>query len=94
VGHERHGPCAPFYAFLGVNVNRRLRHARHSSDGNNLHWRTSAVHDEIELALIDAEREEINTLFRDGKLNDEARRHIERELDLREAQLLNTRSET
>jgi CPA1 family monovalent cation:H+ antiporter len=71
----------------------RLRHARHSNDGDSLHRRTSAVHDEIELAPIDAERQEINTLFREGKLNDEGRRHIERELDLREAQLRNTRSE-
>jgi CPA1 family monovalent cation:H+ antiporter len=51
------------------------------------------VHDEIEQALIAAERQEINALFRQGKLNDEARRHIERELDLREAQLLNSRTE-
>jgi CPA1 family monovalent cation:H+ antiporter len=71
----------------------RLRHARHSNDGDSLHRRTSAVHDEIELAPIDAERQEINTLFREGKLNDEGRRHIERELDLREAQLRNTRGE-
>jgi CPA1 family monovalent cation:H+ antiporter len=71
----------------------RLRQARHSSDGDQRHRRTSAVHDEIEQALIAAERQEINALFRQGKLNDEARRHIERELDLREAQLLNSRTE-
>ena len=71
----------------------RLRQARHSSDGDQRHRRTSAVHDEIEQALIDAERQEVNDLFRQGQLNDEARRHIERELDLREAQLRNSRSE-
>jgi Na+/H+ antiporter len=71
----------------------RLRQARHSSDGDQRHRRTSAVHDEIEQALIDAERQEVNTLFRQGQLNDEARRHIERELDLREAQLRNARAE-
>jgi monovalent cation/hydrogen antiporter len=71
----------------------RLRLVRHSSDGDHRHRRSSAVHDDIELALIDAERQEINALFRQGKLNDEARRHIERELDLREAQLLNARTE-
>ena len=32
-----------------------------------------------------AERERIDELFRAGKLNDEARRRIERELDMREA---------
>jgi len=39
--------------------------------------------------LIDAERTRINDLFRSGKLKDEARRRIERELDLREAELPN-----
>jgi hypothetical protein len=43
--------------------------------------------------LIEAERLEINEVFRQGGLNDETRRHIERELDLREAQLLNARAE-
>jgi hypothetical protein len=43
--------------------------------------------------LIVAERQLINDLFRDGKLKDEARRRIERELDLREAHLANQRDE-
>jgi CPA1 family monovalent cation:H+ antiporter len=43
------------------------------------------LHDEIELSLIAAERDHINQTFRGGKLTDEARRRIERELDLREA---------
>ena len=38
--------------------------------------------DEIDLLLIGAERELINSLHREGKLKDEARRHIEFELDL------------
>jgi CPA1 family monovalent cation:H+ antiporter len=71
----------------------RLWHARHSSDGDESHKRLTEVHDEIELLLITAERREINELFRKGKLNDEARRHVERELDLREAHLLNQQSE-
>ena len=49
------------------------------------------LHDEIELLLIAAERTRINELFRSGKLKDEARRRIERELDLREAHLSNQR---
>jgi hypothetical protein len=56
-------------------------------------WRLPALHDEIELLLIDAERQGINELFRSGKLHDEARRRIERELDLREASLANQRAE-
>jgi monovalent cation/hydrogen antiporter len=43
--------------------------------------------------LIDAEREHINKLSRAGELKDEARRRIERELDLREASITNRRGE-
>ncbi len=46
-----------------------------------------AFHDEVERLLIDTERRRVNELFRDGKLNDEARRRIERELDMREVSL-------
>ena len=51
------------------------------------HKRHGELHDEVERLLITAERQRINELFRDGKLNDEARRRIERELDMREAHL-------
>jgi monovalent cation/hydrogen antiporter len=71
----------------------RLRHIENRSDGNDGHKKLTALHDEIELLLIDAERQQINQLFRDGKLKDEARRRIERELDLREADLANQRAE-
>ncbi len=45
--------------------------------------------DEIDLLLIAAERDLINALHREGKLKDEARRHIELELDLMTATLSN-----
>ena len=48
------------------------------------------LHDEVELVLIAAERTRINEFFRLGKLKDDARRRIERELDLREAHLFNS----
>jgi CPA1 family monovalent cation:H+ antiporter len=38
--------------------------------------------------LIAAERERINELYREGTLKDEPRRRLERELDLREANLV------
>ncbi len=41
--------------------------------------------------LIDAERDFIYELLRDGKITDEARRRIEYELDLEEASLANRR---
>lgn len=71
----------------------RLRRNKHQSDGDDDHRKLTEVHDEIERLLIAAEREHINELFRSGKLKDEARRRIERELDLREADLRNQRTE-
>ena len=63
------------------------------SDGDAGHKKLTELHDEIELQLIEAERQHVNDLFRNGKLKDEARRRIERELDLREAQIANRRAE-
>ena len=67
----------------------RLKHidGRRADDGISV--KHGERHDEIELLLIAAERTRINDLYRSGKLKDEARRRIERELDLREAHLSN-----
>jgi len=73
---------------LHARHSARLRYIEHQS-GDGDHIRLAKAHDEIERLLIDAERQRINELFRSGKLKDEARRRIERELDLREAQLSN-----
>jgi CPA1 family monovalent cation:H+ antiporter len=43
--------------------------------------------DALEYRLIAAEREHINATYRKGELQDDARRRVERELDLREAHL-------
>ncbi len=48
---------------------------------------------QIALDLIAAERERINDLYCDNKLSDEARRRLERELDLREAHVASARDE-
>jgi monovalent cation/hydrogen antiporter len=69
----------------------RLARIELKGDGADPRDALSDVHDEIELQLIGAERRLINDLFRDGKLKDESRRRIERELDLREARLANQR---
>jgi len=71
----------------------RLKHIERRSDGDDGHKMLTELHDEIELLLISAERQQINDLFRGGKLKDEARRGIERELDLREANLVDQRDE-
>jgi monovalent cation/hydrogen antiporter len=70
----------------------RLRHVEHRSDGDERHLEFTEIHDELEHELIAAERQHINDLYREGKLKDEARRRIERELDLREADLANQRA--
>ena len=67
----------------------RLRHIEHHAGGNDGHKQLAKLHDEIELLVIGAERQRTNDLFCAGKLTDEARRRIERELDLREAHLAN-----
>ena len=71
----------------------RLKHIEHRSAGGERDGKFADIHDEIELELIAAEREHINDLYRDGKIKDEARRRIERELDLREADIANARYE-
>ena len=71
----------------------RLKHIEHRSDGNDGNKGLTELHDKIELLLIAAERQHINELYRGGMLKDEVRRRIERELDLREADLANQRSE-
>ena len=69
----------------------RLKHVADRSDG--AHEELIGLHDEIEYMLIAAERQLINDLYRRGELKDEARRRIERELDLRDAHLTNLRIE-
>jgi CPA1 family monovalent cation:H+ antiporter len=72
----------------------RLRHIENRTRGDESHRKQTELHEEIEAKLIAAERQRINELYRAGKIIDEARRRIERELDLREAQLANPEAET
>jgi monovalent cation/hydrogen antiporter len=77
---------------IRVAQSDRLKLVDHRNDGDARHKKLVDLGDEIELLLIDAERDFINNLYRDGELKDEQRRHIERELDLRDANLANLRS--
>jgi CPA1 family monovalent cation:H+ antiporter len=70
-----------------------LRHLERRSDGDDGHRKLTELHERLESVLLAAERERINELSRAGQLKDEARRRIERELDLRDAQLENLRAE-
>ena len=72
---------------LREELRNRVRHFEQAPEHDEDHQDLSACPDEIHLLLITAERERINELYRGGKLKDEARRRLERELDLREANL-------
>lgn len=71
---------------LRTKYGERLSHFERKPKQNRNQDQTVA-HDEIELLLIAAERERINDLYRQGVLQDEGRRRLERELDLRETSL-------
>ncbi len=70
----------------------RLDTVERRNDGDAKHRKLVETGDEIELLLIEAERDLINDLYRGGELTDEARRRIERELDLHDAHLANVRA--
>jgi CPA1 family monovalent cation:H+ antiporter len=55
---------------------------RRDRDGDGR--KVAAKLDRIELGLIQTERDYINSLLRDGRIGDDTRRRIERDLDLRE----------
>jgi monovalent cation/hydrogen antiporter len=78
---------------LRTRHRERLKHIHYGGHQDQELVKLSDCDDEIELLLISVEREYINTLSRDGRINDEARRRIERELDLREANIANHRGE-
>lgn len=62
---------------------RRQQFPRSLADGFEL----STLGAQLRTELIAAEREHLYQLLRDGKINDESRRRIERELDLEEASI-------
>ncbi len=68
----------------------RLRQLDYRIGADAQEQRLAEQSDELERRLIDAEREHLYELMREGKLKDDARRRIENELDLREAQLRHT----
>jgi CPA1 family monovalent cation:H+ antiporter len=76
--------AADMIAAIRAQQEDRLRHTTNRREGRA----ASEAHDEIELLVIGAERQALNELFRHNGLQDESRRHIERELDLREAHVL------
>ena len=78
---------------LRARYRDRLNHIEHRSDHHRRREEHAERDDEIEFQLIEAERRTINDRYRRGQLKDEARRRVERELDLRDALLTNLRDE-
>jgi hypothetical protein len=77
---------------ISARYRDRLAHLD-ARDDDAHHRKLSAEREDIELQMIESERSTINRLYRDGKLKDEGRRHIERALDLREADIANQRED-
>jgi monovalent cation/hydrogen antiporter len=67
----------------------RLKYIDDKSDADETHHQLAVLNDEIELLLLNVERDVINDLHRKGELQAEPRRRIERGLDLHDAHLAN-----
>ena len=69
-----------------LQLDRLIRlESRRDRDGDG--DKVAARLDRVELGLIQTERDYINSLLRDGRIGDDTRRRIERDLDLREEAL-------
>jgi len=77
---------------LAIHEDRLKQIERRGTDERGAVQRSDA--EDLELLLIATERGLVNDLYSAGELKDEPRRRIERELDLREAELANARGET
>ncbi len=74
--------------FLNLRHDHRERLIPSDLDGGRAQMRVS---NNLRMELIAAEREFLHQLLRDGKITDESRRRLERELDLEEATILSRR---
>jgi CPA1 family monovalent cation:H+ antiporter len=84
---------AAVIARLRARHQQRLAQNLIRSDDGDEQRKLIAKGDEVELLLIAAERDLINEKYRHGSLKAETRRRLERELDLRDAQLASVRNE-
>jgi len=80
-------------ARLRARHQQRLAQNQDRCNDGDEQRRRIAKGDELELLLIAAERELINDKYQQGSLKAETRRRLERELDLRDAQLASVRNE-
>ena len=85
---ERHLPAAVLDPLRTFHADR-LKHLEYGRSEKAEHQRVVATHRDVASLLLAAERDAINELYRAGNLKDEPRRRIERDLDLRDAQIAN-----
>ena len=78
---------------LRADYRERMTAIEHRLDGSEPHRRLDDLSDDIKLRLIETERQLINRLYREGNLQDEGRRRLERALDLRVAEIVAQRTE-
>ena len=78
---------------LHARYRDRLSSVDHLTLDDEKHRRGLELSEEICLQLIETERRLINGLYREGLLEDDARRRMERELDLRVAEIDNLQIE-
>jgi monovalent cation/hydrogen antiporter len=82
----------PVVGPIRAHQRNRLRDLEYRNDGDDHRRKLAELSDDLELSLIEAERDLVNNLYRAGELKDEGRRRIERELDLRDTLLANMRA--
>ena len=80
---ERNPPDGVLELLRARHATRAQQYAHAMSDG----WKHAALGSQLRSELIDVEREHLFQLLRDGKITDESRRRLERELDLEEVGL-------
>jgi CPA1 family monovalent cation:H+ antiporter len=78
---------------LRAEHRERLRRVDDRGRVDGEHRTAQELRDQVEFSVIEAERRQVNDLYRRGELKDEARRRLEREMDLREARLVSLRGE-
>jgi len=81
---------APLVDPLLAHHRKRLRQLDYLRASSEVERALGRLSDEIELRLIEAERTALYAMMCGGQIQDDARRRIESELDLREAQLLHS----
>jgi Na+/H+ antiporter len=79
---------------LRARLADRLKYVEQKRDDDESNRKLTILREDIEQLLLATERDHINDLYRGGQLRDEPRRRIERELDLRAANLANFRTKT